>query len=757
MPRNIPCRACQKRQKGCFWSPNSNVCIRCAKRNIECIVVSRQNNQRQHRQNEEDQEQGRQEQLHNDFIDNNNNYRHSDLMPKEFVKDSLEYWHYQVQQLEKELAQTEKIIRQYNSNSNNPNNNNNKELSPKQQEQMEWKLTVENGLVKLHTTINTMEELLMYSHASIRYLSPFQSLFKDLSSSSPSSSKRTIQFENSIFSTVILRAFRFLFSQATVRHSLTKNSNSKDFLLLPDDVDDNIHSHDMNFHNGSSLLPSPPLQYRAAPSVAPSDIRDIIDELVQVYINHRNPTHAFLHTPSFIKHYNSPTTDPLSCPVTLALCTDTICTTRRLDQNAYPSSKRRYLAQFFYQRCKKFLTEIFDDPDHRLETIVTISFLKHYVLFVRLRPMEARRMLTIAYLLCKDLYQEKHQQQSYLTGGNDNININEIISKRLVQRHLLHTESMLNMISFINNETIFSPIPSVTFLEKLPDEDHEITGLYIDINNRLIQLSNNFYMRIVTGPERLDRKLETISMETIIRCDEIIREWWTTTPERLRLCSDLFNEDVKLVTETDWVKAIIFCFAHVNIMRVHVCLVKPIFPTNRNGSQQEDCINSMDDNINPELLHSIREQARETVLRSCELMLNVMIQMLNSPNDMPSMITFELVSRAMHVLITAAGPNIPISIHRKFYQCINAIHSLFPSDTLTIPTSLSPLNAIVTKQQEGGDFTVYQKYPLPGYSLFVDIINISCAHLQSHFVRSSNDPSYLTRFINSIDSFFSPA
>ena len=121
------------------------------------------------------------------------------------------------------------------------------------------------------------------------------------------------------------------------------------------------------------------------------------------------------------------------------------------------------------------------------------------------------------------------------------------------------------------------------------------------------------------------------------------------------------------------------------------------------------------------------------------------------------MITFELVSRAMHVLVTVTGPNVPTSIHRKFFRCIRAIHALFPSDTPTVPPSQSPLNAIVTSQPHPiGDFAIYQKYPLPGYSLFIDILNTSCAHLQSHFVRNSNDLSHLTRFMNSMDNFFTP-
>ena len=419
-------------------------------------------------------------------------------MPKEYVENSLEDWHYQVQQLEIEIANAENTIHYYRSLCENENGNNNHVHSSsgcptkqREQKQMEWKLTVENGLLKLHTTINTMEELLMYSRASLRYLSPFQEIFK---ASSSSASTTTIVFENSIFSTVILRAFQFLFAQAT--HN---PPDQKDCLLISDDpYNDELPRNDPNItaaNTNVSPLPSPPSQL---PSVAPNDIREIMDQLVQIYIEHKNPTHVFIHTSSFIEYYNLPTTDPLMCPVTLALCTDTICTTRRLDENLFPSTKRQYLAQFFYQRCKRFLVDMFDDPYRRLETIITVSFLKHYVLFVRLRPLEARRMLTIAYLLCKDLNEEKEHRQSYLSNRSVSGSIDGMISKRLVERHLLHAESMLNMVSFISNETIFKPQPTIAYLEKLPGEENDIVGFYIDMNNRLIELSNNFYMRTVT-------------------------------------------------------------------------------------------------------------------------------------------------------------------------------------------------------------------------------------------------------------------
>ncbi|KAI9497699.1 hypothetical protein BDB00DRAFT_803680 [Zychaea mexicana] len=707
MPRNTPCRACQKRQKGCFWRGNSSVCNRCKKLRLECVVVRQQ-----------DLETGEE-----------------DVTPREYVETSFDYWNYQVQQLEIELAAAEQTLRQYqdcsSSNSSNSSiastassississttssyadysspsassytsfsNYSNctdddaqdplkQQRQQQQQQQMEWKLTVENGLMKLQTTINTMEELFMYSRASLRYLSPFRSLFKGSSS---------IRFENPFYVSTTFRAFRFMFSQTTRPN-----------------------------------LPSQKQQQQSAPT---KSTRDIIDQLVQIHLKYKNPKHAFLHGPSFLKHYES-LRDPLTCPITLALCVDTICTTRRLDDQYYTSARRHHMASFFYERCKAILAEMFDDPDRKIETIIAIHFLKYYIMFVLLQPREARRLVTVAYLLCKDL----EQSFTYHEKGINNV------SRIIVQRHLLYNERLLNIHSFLNRDTAFKSEPGSSFMDKIPGEDG-VVGMFIDMNNRLVQLSNDFHIKVVvTGPENMSNDDSGLNLETIIRSDEAIKEWWASTPTHLRLCYDLYADNVSLSSETDWMRAVIYCFAHVSIMQVHVCLLKPI------------CLDDDDDSsikINRDVLAPLREQARETVLRSCELLFDVMIQILSSPEEKPTVVIFELISRAMNALVTVSSPSVSTAIHQKLYKCINAIYSLFPSDTLTVPPSLSPLKALTaTSHQKISDFTVYRKYPLPGYALFADILHALCANLQSHLVSTSPDSSYLTNFMYSIDVF----
>ncbi|KAI9497700.1 hypothetical protein BDB00DRAFT_803682 [Zychaea mexicana] len=693
--RNTPCRACKKRQKGCFWRSSSNVCIRCEKWNVDCIVVSQQ--------------------------DDLEPAEDDDTMPKEFVESSLEYWRNQVRQLETELSQAEATVKQCRS-SNNSYSNRSSPISHSSynefsslsncsspcsitsqisdnhceepaEEHQGWKLVGRNGQVKLQTTINTLEELFMYSRASLRYLSPFDSLFEDSFS---------VRFENRYFISATFRAFRFMFSQAAQPRLLLQENEKQELQEAP--------------------LPM-------------ETIRGLMDRLVHLYLKHENIKHGFLYQPMYLQHYES-LKDPLSCPVTLALCVSFISSTRKLDEE-YSSAERQRLAQFFFGRCKGILGDMFDDPNRKFETVMTINFLKHYIWFVLLQPMEARRLITIAYLLCKDL------EHSYDGEGENNH-----VQRVLVQRHLLHNERMLNMFHFMDNGSAFKPILSVYHLEKLPDEG-ATTGLYIDMSNHLLKMAGDFVMKMVTGPERMSINSNSLSLESIIKCDLAIKEWWKSTPPHLRLCDNLYTDNIHLTTELDWIKGVIFCFAHVSIMRAHVCLVKPVYSDDRGDANFS--------NLSPEVLNSLREHAAEIVLRSCDLMLDVMIQMLSYPDDLPSIVIFELISRSMSALVTVSGNDASMTIYRKFYQCIDAIRALFPSDTLTVSSSSSPLNALVTSRQNSdGDFTVYQQYPLPGYALFADILNISCAHLRSHLVSTSRGSSYLAEFIESVNDITPP-
>ncbi|KAI8140754.1 hypothetical protein BJV82DRAFT_671130 [Fennellomyces sp. T-0311] len=300
--------ACKKRRRGCFWEENSTVCVRCTKLRLEC-----------HSTYDRDDD--------------------DDVLPKEYGSKTLEYWHHQVDQLYSELKHAEYSIQQYTN------------TEPSQE--VQWKLSIEDGLLKLHTMITTLEELVMYSRASLRYLSPFRGLFNGT----------PIRFENSAI-IYIMRGYRSMING----------------VITP--------------------LESYPPVYRDQWVSEGEPYRPIIDQLVHWYLKHRNPQRPLLHAPSYLEHYRN-LSDPLSCPITLAICVTTVCHIKQL--GGYSAVQRRQMADFFYTKAKNILLEIFDDPKRKIETLYTITFLQHFIIYILLQPLEARRLATIAILICEDL------------------------------------------------------------------------------------------------------------------------------------------------------------------------------------------------------------------------------------------------------------------------------------------------------------------------------------------------------------------
>ncbi|KAI8141088.1 hypothetical protein BJV82DRAFT_620770 [Fennellomyces sp. T-0311] len=625
MARNHPCRACRKRQKGCIWKRNSNVCLLCSKLKVECTPADESS--------DDDQ----------------------DILPREYNIKTLEYYHYQITQLENELQRMEcDLVR----------------CQDKQRklENIEWKLSIEQGQLKLHTAIRNFEELIMFSQASLRYLAPFENIIKTT----------LFRFENRALTTITQTVCR-VFSQAMTQRLL----------------------------KGQILYSSP----KSMPYTLPQ-IRKIMDDLIRLHLRHNNRKMPLLHAPTFLQQYNN-LADPFSSPLVLAICVNTICTYRGL-QKRYSAVERRQLGEFFCHRCKELLADTFDDPDRKLETIFTITFLIHFITFVLLKPRESRRFVTIAYLLCKEL-------------ESDFSEIKEpTVMSVLFQRHYFFIQRAARLVNHVIDGTIPPvPFPSIQVFEKIPDED-EVTCMYIDVYNHILGFFQKPFVKNVIS--FADNPATDISLEMIFHCDRAIHEWYDELPPQLRLCEDFNAEDTQdaVMKNTSQAAALVFAFVHYNMLRVYVCLVnpKPLSP--------DDVVQNSKDAI-----QMLSEKAISQVLRSCDLVLSTLLRIINHfKEDIPPL-TFELMSRVIHGLVTVAScssTKIPSSLQCKFFECTHAIHALMPSDN-KIPPALSPLKAFMETRQQG-DLQVYTQYPLPGAALILDLFNMFCADLQSHLGRN---------------------
>ncbi|KAF7728529.1 hypothetical protein EC973_005933 [Apophysomyces ossiformis] len=213
----------------------------------------------------------------------------------------------------------------------------------------DWKFTIIDGHIRIETGIQSISELLKYSQASLRSLSPFPGL----TGSTP------LVFRNTQPAGMTPLAVKVFSKSITRKSSVTP--------LIP-----------------ASLLFEP---------------HAVIDQLLQAYFVCFNTYLPLIHQPTFFARY-SQLDDPFLCPITMAICANVCMSSCRHLQ--FSLQERRHMAEYFYQLCRDLLYDMFDDPDRGLETLITANMITKFLVNT-LRISEARKMTSMALLLCAEL------------------------------------------------------------------------------------------------------------------------------------------------------------------------------------------------------------------------------------------------------------------------------------------------------------------------------------------------------------------
>lgn len=312
----------------------------------------------------------------------------------------------------------------------------------------QWKLSIVDGKLRLETDIKSISELLSYGLASLRYLSPFSGLFE----------QEPVYFQGSE-GTIIPRAF-----QAVCK--MFSEQQSK--------------------------------QIQMSLSMYPLKINPcmIVEHLINEYLATTNNYRPLLHAPTYIRHYRK-LKDVMQDPITLAVCSamSIIMCSRSGTTNTV---EKRRLAEYFYLKCKDILFDMFDDPSRRIETVITISFLQHFVMFVMLNFHEARRLGTIAHMILKDLQVEAE---------NGDLAPVELA---LFQRHDLFISTIMHMLDLFVEDRFSCDVPDFQPLDVLPDETPEAKE-HVRLFNHLLRLGNTDYMRYLFVSIDIFFKEHTIS------------------------------------------------------------------------------------------------------------------------------------------------------------------------------------------------------------------------------------------------------
>lgn len=113
-------------------------------------------------------------------------------------------------------------------------------------------------------------------------------------------------------------------------------------------------------------------------SMAPSPMRFVIDDCIDVYFECFNNKAPVLHCRTFSSYYRT-IADPLNSLIALAVATWTSEHTLIFHSRSIDSSRAIQISEFFFHRANTLLVEVFDEPN--AATVYALAFLMQYRLF----------------------------------------------------------------------------------------------------------------------------------------------------------------------------------------------------------------------------------------------------------------------------------------------------------------------------------------------------------------------------------------
>ncbi|KAI9260739.1 hypothetical protein BDA99DRAFT_538328 [Phascolomyces articulosus] len=681
-----PCKVCRLRRKKCVWSCNNNsnqICDRCSKLNIDCIPQSDSSDEQLDEGVELMAQDGDQELQR--MLDDMNQLN-NEMQLLDSTKANLEQL---LSLVNTTAAVNEQQLQQYRSPSlswssspslsslspyMSPSSSSTittvsskKAVVPQQEEaNTEWQLSIVNGSIRLETPIRTIDELTMFTQASLRYLSPFTGLFK----------QEPVRFEATCISPSL--------GLATVlqRSVVCRPRKKQRFALI-------------NYHKNNQVQP---FNYRA-----------IMDYLLPLYFEHYNSMVGMLHAPTFWKHYHS-LDDPLECPITLAATIDATVSLRNLID--LTPIQRRLIGDYLYSKCKDILFELYEDPDRKLEIVTTTCLLQTYLTDVLLNAVEARRLLSVALLLCSELSPIADKFPT--------------IDRILFQRHHVIMEVNQRAFNMLFEDKIDFAIPGGMLNMQPLDDEPEKTKMYINLYNHIFRLLGCPYISTIMGQINAIFYGEPceLYLEDILQYEPIVRDWWDSLPPDLRICEDPFDPEGYKLVENKVSSKLLFPYAAMNLLTAVMTssVLRPQYtPSSENA-------------ITIDVMHAVRQKLISLALNSSRVLIHsLQANWLEDTCDTPAFSLCVII----HVLycLEKLGhcadipfPNQLLIMIKKNFERRRL--SLLPADHVVPPS-----DSLLTSLLENPDqplMDLYEQYPLPGYAMLSDVLGTSFNQLDHH-------------------------
>lgn len=390
-----------------------------------------------------------------------------------------------------------------------------------------WDIEFINGQLRLRSDINSLEELMLYGKSVIRYLSPFGTVFKTTS----------LRFER------INPGFVESAMQIVNRIELPTRGTSPAVIS-------------QRFSSGFVQLFRPEV---------------FVNDLVNSFFKCLNDTAPLIHEPSFREHFSC-LENPLTDPITLAICAGASIFTCR--HSLFDSQEKRYFGEYFYKLAMDQLTDIFDDSERELETLVVINLLQMFMI-TTLRIPDCRKWAGIGVIISTSL-QQRYPDSFY---GNSSYPRLTRIKYATIHRNCILSECFLNAIEFITSNRQDEIIHSKVQVDILPDESDGVREL-LTLMNHIFRLAlHPVSLIIVTQVRHMAvGEMAELNFEQIVQYEEVVSDWWHSLPEDFKITKEPYDCTKELIAATNHVpKLIMVCYLYTLTLSIQGCLIRPTY------------------------------------------------------------------------------------------------------------------------------------------------------------------------------------
>ncbi|KAI8368724.1 hypothetical protein BD560DRAFT_398528 [Blakeslea trispora] len=363
--------------------------------------------------------------------------------------------------------------------------------------QREWQVRFENGRLYLDSTIDSLEDLFNYGNLAIRYLSPFGKLFK----------------------TPFWTAGRESMP-SYVRSAITTLGRAQ------------------------LEMPTARMDEDTYCLVRSIDPKHIIPKLIDNYFNCLQGTIFILHEPSFREYFEG-LKDAMEDIITLAICA--VSSLSNCKHSFLNHQEKRNVGEVFYRLCKEKLLDIYDEPEHILESLVAINCMLLFNV-ATLRFDEVGKWSHISKRVMEFAYPEFTH---YNPRKTSNMNRSERIRKAVLFRNLHFVRYAQFLFEFFFKYNYVKLVKYDIYFDCLPDESEEVHH-HVELTNQILRFSfDNATIEVISHVYRTAAgDTGELKFELVLQLDQYAIEWWRKLPDHLRICDNVFDITHEMIQNT---------------------------------------------------------------------------------------------------------------------------------------------------------------------------------------------------------------